>query len=201
MTNQDKIPPQSQETPDKKPSGSSPLDLTPSVPALPVTSSEVSERKTIHIDDDLRKTLFVNQSVAQAKASTLTCPKCGQVNRPGVLVCEKCGTLLVGEEQAVGTKRFEAERPTIDDERLRREVAETAELVNTAISTAGSSLFSDNMVLRLEIEGAPTPILVLPKAETSVGRRDPATGTQPDVDLSAYAGYRLGVSRTHAIIR
>jgi pSer/pThr/pTyr-binding forkhead associated (FHA) protein len=57
------------------------------------------------------------------------------------------------------------------------------------------------MVLRLEIEGAPTPILLHPKYETSLGRRDPATGTMPDVDLSAYAGYRLGVSRKHAIIR
>ncbi|HVU12707.1 MAG TPA: FHA domain-containing protein, partial [Phototrophicaceae bacterium] len=48
---------------------------------------------------------------------------------------------------------------------------------------------------------APTPLLITPKAETTLGRRDPTTGTQPDVDLSAYAGYRLGVSRNHAVIR
>jgi pSer/pThr/pTyr-binding forkhead associated (FHA) protein len=55
--------------------------------------------------------------------------------------------------------------------------------------------------LRLEIEAAPAPILIYPKAETSLGRRDPATGTMPDVDLTTYAGYRMGVSRRHAVIR
>lgn len=57
------------------------------------------------------------------------------------------------------------------------------------------------MVLRLDIEGAPNAVLVYPKRETTIGRRDPSTGTMPDVDLTAYAGYRLGVSRKHAVIR
>ncbi|MDL1900109.1 FHA domain-containing protein [Anaerolineae bacterium CFX9] len=57
------------------------------------------------------------------------------------------------------------------------------------------------MVLKLEIEGYPTPLVITPKNEITLGRRDPATGTMPDIDLTAYSGYRLGVSRTHAIIR
>ncbi len=128
-----------------------------------------------------------------AKAVGITCPKCGKVNRPGVLVCENCGTLLINGEQAGSTKQFE------DDERPA--TSETAEMVSAAVSTAGSIQFTENMILRLEIEEAPTPLLITPKAETTLGRRDPTTGTQPDVDLSAYAGYRLGVSRNHAVIR
>jgi hypothetical protein len=135
------------------------------------------------------------------KSAGQTCPKCGHLNRAGILVCEKCGTLLIGDEHAGGTKRFEAEKKAAEAAGAQPAVIETTELFTSAINSAGSSQFTDNMVLRLEIEGAPTPIMVHPKFETSLGRRDPATGTMPDVDLSAYAGYRLGVSRKHAIIR
>jgi hypothetical protein len=124
------------------------------------------------------------------------------VNRPGILVCETCGTLMLGEEKekVTGTKRFGAEADPEDDLSPRSKT-DTGEMLNAAVSTAGSNQFTENMVLRFEIEGAPTPILLTPQAETAIGRRDPATGTMPDVDLSAYAGYRLGVSRKHAIIR
>ena len=137
------------------------------------------------------------------KSAGQTCPKCGHLNRAGILVCEKCGTLLIGDEHAGGTKRFEGEKNAAEGAAggAQPAIMETTELFTSAITSAGSSQFTENMVLRLEIEGAPTPIMVHPKFETSLGRRDPATGTMPDVDLSAYAGYRLGVSRKHAIIR
>lgn len=144
-----------------------------------------------------RQTLFVKTG----RSTGLTCPKCGHVNRPGILVCENCGTLMVNEEQATGTKRFESDKQESDADPKRNTSIETTEMLSVAMSTAGTGTFADNMVLRLEVEGAPTPILLSPKYETSIGRRDPATGTQPDVDLSIYSGYRLGVSRKHAIIR
>jgi hypothetical protein len=145
----------------------------------------------------MRQTLFVPSS-----SSTVghTCPKCGHVNRPGILVCEKCGTLMLGEEKSSGTKRFVGDDESGDDLSPRTKT-DTGEIITAAVSTAGSTQFTSNMVLRFEIEGAPTPILLTPQAETAIGRRDPATGTMPDVDLSAYAGYRLGVSRKHAVIR
>lgn len=70
-----------------------------------------------------------------------------------------------------------------------------------AIQTAGSTIFTDDMVLRIEIEGGATPIILQPKQEMVFGRRDPATGAMPDVDMTPYAGYRMGVSRRHAAIR
>lgn len=70
-----------------------------------------------------------------------------------------------------------------------------------AVLSAGTEHFTESMVLKLEIEGYPTPLVITPKNEITLGRRDPATGTMPDIDLTAYSGYRLGVSRTHAIIR
>lgn len=151
--------------------------------------------------DTGRDTLYVTPP-PPAKTAGQTCPKCGHLNRAGILVCEKCGTLLIGDEHVGGTKRFEGDRQQPAEAALKQAVAtETSEMYSSAVDTAGSSQFTENMVLRLEIEGAPTPIMLHPKFETSLGRRDPATGTIPDVDLSAYAGYRLGVSRKHAVIR
>ena len=117
------------------------------------------------------------------------CSVCGHVNRPGILVCENCGTnLATGREASVGTKEIGQEE----------KISESQEVM---INTAGTLRFEDNMMLRLEIEGAPTPIVIYPKSETSLGRRDPGTGVAPDIDLTAYAGYRKGVSRNHAMLR
>lgn len=172
---------------------------TDNLPPKPV------ENKPVTVTDSGRDTLFVTSPSTSSppKSAGYTCPKCGHLNRAGILVCEKCGTLLIGDEQVGGTKRFEEQQAaaSLTTVGAPTGITETNEIITAAVITAGSNQFTDNMVLRLEIEGAPTPILLHPKFETSLGRRDPATGTMPDVDLSAYAGYRLGVSRKHAIIR
>jgi len=69
------------------------------------------------------------------------------------------------------------------------------------VTVQGAEAFQEGYVLRLEIEGSPEPILFKPKPETIFGRRDPATGAMPDIDLTPFAGYRMGVSRRHAAIR
>lgn len=126
------------------------------------------------------------------------CPTCGFTNRAGVLVCENCGTNLIsGESSVLGTRKLHGQED--EAEKGDNSALSTSEM--QALKSAGSEVFEDAMVLRLEIDGAPSPILIYPKAETSLGRRDPATGTIPDVDLTTYAGYRMGVSRRHAVIR
>ncbi len=64
-----------------------------------------------------------------------------------------------------------------------------------------AALFGEKNLLRLDIEGSSEPIIIKPEAETIFGRRDPATGAMPDVDLTPFAGYQMGVSRRHAAIR
>jgi hypothetical protein len=71
----------------------------------------------------------------------------------------------------------------------------------SAIRTAGTDVFDTDMVLRMEVDGATQPIVFQPKPETSIGRRDPVTGIIPDIDLTMYAGYRMGVSRKHCVLR
>jgi pSer/pThr/pTyr-binding forkhead associated (FHA) protein len=113
------------------------------------------------------------------------CANCGHTNRPGVLFCENCGTSLTGKAAVGTTKAFdEAGTPGGDQ-----------------VTSAGTDYFMPNAMLRVEIEGGPEPIIIKPKQELIFGRRDPATGAMPDIDLTPYAGYRMGVSRRHAAIR
>ncbi len=140
---------------------------------------------------------FPDPSPAAQTSPGTICPSCGHRNRPGTLVCDNCGTNLVGGiKAAIGTRDLvsateaaETSAPLLDDAQLN------------AVESAGGATFTDDMVLRIEIEGGATPMLVYPKQEIILGRRDPNTGTLPDVDMTAYSGYRMGVSRTHASIR
>jgi hypothetical protein len=140
------------------------------------------------------------------------CPNCNLVNRVGVLVCENCGTsLIAGAASVPGTRSLRD--PNLGTGRLFPDKVGAAlgeqklPFASAPASSAGTAgakptnVFEEDMILRLEIIGATIPILVYPKKETLIGRRDVNTGTLPDVDLTSYAGYRMGVSRRHAMIR
>jgi hypothetical protein len=151
----------------------------------------------------------------------IKCPKCGHLNRPGTLLCDNCGTLLLGtDREQVGTRKLKDGELPPDESAAHQTIPPniapavpiTSDLRSLTSQPSAdrkpappagqaNSVFEENMVLRLDIEGAPNAVLVYPKRETTIGRRDPSTGTMPDVDLTAYAGYRLGVSRKHAVIR
>lgn len=160
---------------------------------------------------DTRPPLTQNQRVTEripemdkitgSAAGGTICPTCAHRNRPGVLLCENCGTnLMTGKQTTVGTRDLrEQEAEKAGDLGAEDALLDTAQ--RKAVELAGGSVFTDEMVLRVEIEGGSTPMLVYPKQEIIIGRRDPNSGGMPDVDLTAYAGYRMGVSRRHAAIR
>ncbi len=135
-----------------------------------------------------------------AQSAMQICPTCGHRNRPGVLICDNCGTnLMTGSKSAVGTRDLVKEQEVQKKESPAEPLLDTAQV--RAIESAGGAVFTEEMVLRVEIEGGTTPMMVYPKNEIIMGRRDPNTGGMPDVDLTSYAGYRMGVSRRHAAIR
>lgn len=120
------------------------------------------------------------------------CPNCGHQNRPGIVFCENCGASLIG--------RLPLDTKSLDSEEEKAKLGVDASIL-TDVKVQGLSAFEEGTSLRLEIEGSPEPIVFKPKTETIFGRRDPATGAMPDVDLTPFAGYRMGVSRRHSAIR
>lgn len=163
-----------------------------------------------------------SEKVEQPKTGMQICPTCSHANRPGVLFCDNCGTNLTsGAQVSVGTRDLrepepaenvpaaptssaeaasnaaEAPKPDVKPAPIKLDTTESK-----AIRSAGSSRFESNMTLRIEIEGGANPIILKPKTHDMIlGRRDPTTGATPEVDLTPYAGYRMGVSRKHSSLR
>lgn len=172
--------------------GTSPKPPTEPIPKLqPVTPTSVS------------KTAPLNEAPKAEPATTSmqVCPTCGHRNRFGVLLCENCGTnLSTGQQSGVGTRDLRDPSETEESSAPAPTKLDTSE--EKAVRSAGSARFETNMTLRIEVEGGATPIILKPKTHDMIlGRRDPTTGATPEVDLTPYAGYRMGVSRKHASLR
>ncbi len=141
------------------------------------------------------------------------CPTCAHRNRPGVFFCENCGTNLMTGQQAVMGTRDLREAQDIEPNNVREALStpdqppqptaspaiQLDKEQEKAVRSAGTSQFETGMLLRIEVEGGSAPIIIKPKNEDMIlGRRDPTTGATPEVDLTTFAGYRMGVSRRHA---
>ncbi len=55
--------------------------------------------------------------------------------------------------------------------------------------------------LELDVADFSNPVVVVASAEITLGRSDAVANYVPEVDLTPYGAYRLGISRRHAIIR
>lgn len=122
------------------------------------------------------------------------CSNCGHQNRAGVVFCENCGASLIGK-MPLDTKSLDS---STEEEKSQLGVDER---IITDAKVQGIATFEEGTSLRLGIEGSTEVLTFKPKGETIFGRRDPATGAMPDIDLTPFAGYRMGVSRRHAAIR
>ena len=110
-----------------------------------------------------------------------------------MVFCEFCGASLIGQKP-LDTKSLDS-----NNEAVQKEYGVDAEAL-TDVRAQGTSAFQGGDRLRLEIEGSPDPLFFSIKEEAVFGRKDPATGAMPDIDLTPFAGYRMGVSRRHAAI-
>lgn len=68
-------------------------------------------------------------------------------------------------------------------------------------SETDTNIFDATMVLRIDVQGSDAPLVIPAQPTIMIGRRDPATGEKPDVDLSTHAAYQMGISRNHAVIK
>ncbi len=88
--------------------------------------------------------------------------------------------------------------------KILRKALEDKELAEmNAPDVSGSSIFENTMLLCMEIgdESNPPLILRLPqKRALIIGRDDPRSNERPDVDMLAYGGFQMGISRQHAAL-
>lgn len=121
-----------------------------------------------------------------------TCPNCGFQNRPGTMICDNCGTSLIQTST----------RMLGSVEELRQVGLPASEgQIADDYGVIGAEEFFAGTTLRLEVAEGGGSLEVPYKALLVLGRRDPSTGLKPDVDLTPFAGYRMGVSRRHAELR
>lgn len=101
-------------------------------------------------------------------------------------MCNNCGAVLT-QQNRLGTRNLTAELPEF--------------ITNPVFTAAGSGVFKRGMRLRIDIEGQNADIKVDPsKKALVIGRRDSVTRSVPDIDFEDFDGYRLGVSRRHAVL-
>lgn len=135
--------------------------------------------------------------MSSSKEQVSMCPVCGHNNRPGSLMCENCGSLLnLKAESRRATRDLrdsthaltEEEREVIDEEPENR-------------VRGGEYRPGCDVVLQVDEVGESVRIMAdMLEHPVVIGRQDPMTGQVPEVNLDDFAGYRMGVSRKHAML-
>lgn len=130
------------------------------------------------------------------------CTECGHLNRHGVYFCEECGkrlntkqtnpttiptfTRAVAADEALGISPDVSSIPAPVDS-TRSAVWGTAQLTHK--STVHLRFLHTDRILDLPISG-----------KVVIGRADPSSASQPDIDLVPFGALQHGVSRLHASI-
>lgn len=149
-------------------------------------------------------------------ANSMKCPYCGYVNLQGARLCEACSMPLPAPDSTSGEnalsiidegaiKDLPTNMPVIGTEAGSETLSVTTDgaSADLAEEASGDDRFTDSMLLQLYIEGPDEVLHLRPKQgwELSIGRSAPNAPRMPDIDLAAYGGHRLGISRRHAVLR
>lgn len=115
------------------------------------------------------------------------CSNCNHNNIEGILFCEECGHPL-HEEASLATSTSTKKLQSVPDEMGMK-------------ATWGTARFKQEASIIIHIRDAPEPIVVqLRSRETLLGRHDPNTTQDVNLDLTPYGALERGVSRKHAAL-
>jgi hypothetical protein len=124
----------------------------------------------------------------------ITCPNCRHQELAGALFCSECGTQLrdYGE---LNTHPFAVKQ--VDQASLNVEVDGSAGYSNSAVATSPPK----EDLVNLFIVDAKKTIPLRGRSEYTLGRVAEDQPIIPDIDLTEFEAYLMGVSRLHATLK
>ncbi len=93
------------------------------------------------------------------------------------------------------------ENTTYDLAKAAQEAMDQVMQAQQKTPPTGQMIFTETMLLRLEVVDSTNPLVVDIRGEMTLGRSDNATSYIPEIDLTRHGAYRLGLSRKHAVLR
>ncbi len=85
---------------------------------------------------------------------------------------------------------------------VRSDAAEAVRLYQAEQASARHTpIFAGEVALRLNIDDTAEGLAYVLQTEAVIGRGDPLVDIPPEVDLTAYGAYQMGLSRRHALLR
>lgn len=114
----------------------------------------------------------------------ITCKNCGTENMPGTLVCTSCNTMLTdGSKPDIATTRTLQDVQYSEGEPKWGSARISEYIILDVLDSDQKFIFDTETLDRIEL-----------------GRLDPDTGQNPDVELTPSGAAEKGVSRHHAFI-
>lgn len=98
-------------------------------------------------------------------------------------------------------EEIEPENTTYDLAKAAQEAMNQVMQSQHKTPVGGQTIFTETMLLRLEVVDSTQPLVVDIRGEMTIGRSDNATNYTPEIDLTRHGAYRLGLSRKHAVLR
>lgn len=117
------------------------------------------------------------------------CPVCKTANEPEAIHCTHCGAML---DDPSGELQHKTK--TTDMQALTPEMIQEWVLKNTKEAQVPDS------GIAFYVDGHSMPAYIDPEGEFVLGRKV-GTTSEPLLDLAPFAGYSLGVSRRHVVVR
>jgi pSer/pThr/pTyr-binding forkhead associated (FHA) protein len=114
----------------------------------------------------------------------LLCPHCQSNQLDGTIFCLECGASLVGELVQEST----------------RQIGGGQRITGAITASNPNQTASIGLAITLVVVQSGTRLRLNAAEQILIGRKDPAKGIYPDVDLGPEGGYDAGVSRKHAIV-
>lgn len=114
----------------------------------------------------------------------IICPHCQSNQFDGTIFCLECGASLMPDLVQESTRQIGAGATPATGQQaaVRLQTASIGGVITLVVVQSGT---------RLRLDAA---------EQLLIGRKDPAKGIYPDIDLGPEGGYDAGVSRKHAIL-